>query len=161
MAKRPQVYFKEVKQMDEDIWRRLICYCDDEYISRIKAYSLNWQEASITFQFYDGTYEIFYYMEETWFKIGKLPMSKEKMNEYFGHKLQKYMYMHAMTQHRLAIASGVSQKQISEYINGVRIPNFYTISRFANILHVSTDVFRFRFENPVKFEPPKNGTTIA
>lgn len=147
--------------MDEDIWRRLICYCDDEYISRIKAYSLNSQEASITFQFYDSTYEIFYYMEETWFKIGKLPMSKEKMNEYFGHKLRKYMYMHAMTQHRLAIASGVSQKQISEYINGVRIPNFYTISRFANILHVSTDVFRFRFENPVKFEPPKNGTTIA
>lgn len=116
--------------MDEDIWRRLICYCDDEYISRIKAYSLNWQEASITFQFYDGTYEIFYYMEETWFKIGKLPMSKEKMNEYFGHKLQKYMYMHAMTQHRLAIASGISQHQISEYI---RAYAFLTSIQFLDL----------------------------
>lgn len=43
----------------------------------------------------------------------KLPMSKEKMNEYFGDKLQKYMHMNAMTKHQLAITSRILQHQIS------------------------------------------------
>lgn len=80
--------------------------------------------------------------------IRRLPMDSDNLTEYecrkeFSDRLYKMMARRGITQSTLSEMTGLTQAQISKYINCKSTPNFYTVDRIAKALGCSADYFRY------------------
>lgn len=57
-----------------------------------------------------------------------------KWRKDFGSNLQRLLHIKKITQTEFATKLGVTDATLSNYINGVHIPNGYKIRQMANIL---------------------------
>lgn len=64
-------------------------------------------------------------------------MTEEEFNIEFGLRLKSLMLNRRITQNQLAHMLGISQGLVSQYINGRRKADFYTIREIAKILRCS------------------------
>ncbi len=107
-----------------------------------------WFESSeydITVRLEDGSIFLYDDMEGS---IRKLPsdsgcLTKEECDREFGERLMRMMRRKFVTQSELSERTGLSQAQISNYINGRTTPSFYIADKIAKALGCSTDYFRY------------------
>ena len=62
----------------------------------------------------------------------------------FGFRLKKMLYRKGMTMTELSAKTGITQPQISNYINGRNSPSFYKVEKIADVLGCSLDDLRYR-----------------
>lgn len=70
-------------------------------------------------------------------------LTKEDFCQEFGYRLRKILYRTGLTQIELSEKIGIDQAQISRYINGKSIPDFYIINKIAKALGCPIDDFRY------------------
>lgn len=61
----------------------------------------------------------------------------------FSIRLKTVMYHQEMTQKKLAAITGIPQSDISRYVSGLSLPNFYYADKIAKALDCSLDNFRY------------------
>lgn len=93
----------------------------------------------------DGRAYIFDEQDET---LRQLPsdsrqMTKDEFKIEFGYRLRKILAQKGLTQTELGDRIDAVQSDISEYVRGTRIPNFYTVDRIAKALDISVDELRY------------------
>lgn len=76
-------------------------------------------------------------------------MDNQDWVEEFSNNLRAVMREEKITQRQLANKSGMSQADISRYINGKQIPSCRAIINLAYALHCSTDDL-IDFGEPIK-----------
>ena len=67
---------------------------------------------------------------------------EELYKKEFSSNLQRVLNDKNVSQRKLSEDTGISEVSISRYLNGKRIPSFYTIEKIALALKCSTDEFR-------------------
>lgn len=102
-------------------------------------------EYDITVRLEDGSIFLYDDMEGS---IRKLPsdsasLTKEECDREFGERLMKMMRRKSITQAELSERTGLSQAQVSNYINGRTTPSFYIADKIAKALGCSTEYFRY------------------
>ena len=70
-------------------------------------------------------------------------MTDEEFKQESSTRLKRSMYRKGVTQLDLAERTGISQPQISSYVNGKVFPSFYYIDKIAKALKCSADDFRY------------------
>ncbi len=95
----------------------------------------------------DGTRMSYYDPEQT---IRKLPgdgsdMTYEEFAMEFGIRLARMMKIKCVSQLELSNATWVTQSSISNYINGKKLPELYTIYKIAKYLDCEVDDFIYRY----------------
>lgn len=70
-------------------------------------------------------------------------MTKTEFSNEFGFRLRKKLERVGITQSELCDIVGISQPQLSEYINGKKVPSFYIIDKIAKALNCSVEEFRY------------------
>lgn len=106
---------------------------------------LGFTEFDITMRLDDG--EVFLY-DDAERSIRRLPsdsgsLTKEQCNREFGERLMKMMGRKCVTQTELSERTGLTQSQISNYINGRNSPSFYIVDKIAKALNCSVEYFRY------------------
>lgn len=99
----------------------------------------------ITIRLQDGTTFLYDDIEGS---IRRLPsdsgsMTKKECNREFGDRLYRMMNRKGITQLELSERTGLTQAQISNYINGKSTPSFYVVDRIAKALKCSIEYFRY------------------
>ena len=64
-------------------------------------------------------------------------MDDERFKKIFSKRLQYYMWLRDISQAELAKKSGVSQTCVSRYVNGLRAPSGYCMTKLAAALGCS------------------------
>lgn len=106
---------------------------------------LGTSEFDITMRLDDG--EVFLY-DDVEGSIRRLPsdsgsLTKAECNREFGERLMKMMRRKCVTQTELSEQTGLTQSQISNYINGINSPSFYVVDKIAKALNCSVEYFRY------------------
>jgi transcriptional regulator with XRE-family HTH domain len=57
----------------------------------------------------------------------------------FGKYLRRMLQRRGMTQAQFADAMGITDEEVSRYVNDVRMPNVATLVRMADVLDVSLE----------------------
>ena len=96
----------------------------------------------------DDGHVISYYDTEQ--GIRRLPsddsrLTEEECREEFGIRLYRLMYNKGITQPELSEMTGITQSNISNYINGRKTPSFYTVDKIARALDCSIEELRYKY----------------
>ena len=96
----------------------------------------------------DDGHVISYYDTEQ--GIRRLPsddsrLTEEECREEFGIRLYRLMYNKGVTQPELSEMTGITQSNISNYINGRKTPSFYTVDKIARALNCSIEELRYKY----------------
>lgn len=102
-------------------------------------------EFDITMRLEDGDIFLYDDMEGS---IRKLPsdsgsLTRDECNREFGERLLRIMRRKCITQSELSEMTGLTQSQISNYINGRNAPSFYVVDKIAKALNCSIEYFRY------------------
>ena len=95
----------------------------------------------------DGHVISYYDMEQG---IRRLPsddsrLTEEECREEFGIRLYRLMCDKGVTQPELSEMTGITQSNISNYINGRKTPSFYTVDKIARALDCSIEELRYKY----------------
>ena len=96
----------------------------------------------------DDGHVISYYDTEQ--GIRRLPsddsrLTEEECREEFGIRLYRLMCDKGVTQPELSEMTGITQSNISNYINGRKTPSFYTVDKIARALDCSIEELRYKY----------------
>lgn len=96
----------------------------------------------------DDGHVISYYDTEQ--GIRRLPsddsrLTEEECREEFGIRLYRIMCDKGVTQPELSDMTGITQSNISNYINGRKTPSFYTVDKIARALDCSIEELRYKY----------------
>ena len=93
----------------------------------------------------DGTSAVYDYVDKELRFLPSNPnnMTKMEFSKEFGFRLRKKLKRVGITQSELCDIVGISQPQLSEYINGKKVPSFYIIDKIAKALNCSVEEFRY------------------
>lgn len=94
----------------------------------------------------DGTSVVYDDMLHT---IRNLPLNSSDMTEQecrleFGYRLRMILLHRGMSQNELCQKTGLTNPQLSNYINGKTTPTFYIVDKIAKALGCSIDEFAYR-----------------
>lgn len=70
-------------------------------------------------------------------------MTRKEFQIEFGYRLRKLLALKGLTQAELGERINVVPSDISDYVRGARVPNFYTVDKIAKALDISTDELRY------------------
>lgn len=70
-------------------------------------------------------------------------LDKTEFSREFGRRLRKIMERRFMTQSEFADRLGLTQAQVSRYVRGRNIPDFYILDRMASVLDCSIDDLKY------------------
>lgn len=87
---------------------------------------------------YDNLYHSIRRIPEDPYKLTKHECSKE-----FGLRLERILEQKHITQFELSERTGIQPSLISNYINGIKMPNFYNADKIAKALNCSLDEFSY------------------
>ena len=95
----------------------------------------------------DGNVMSYYDTEQG---IRRLPsddsrLTEEECREEFGIRLYRIMCDKGVTQPELSEMTGITQSNISNYINGRKTPSFYTVDKIARALDCSIEELRYKY----------------
>lgn len=76
--------------------------------------------------------------------LDEAKMTKDECKHEFAYRLRNLLIYKYMTQSDLAQITQIPQSQISNYITGKSLPDFYNLDKIAKALDVSIDAFRYR-----------------
>lgn len=95
----------------------------------------------------DGTRLAFDHCEETLRYLPKdeSSMTEEEYRKEFGIRLSRRMRRKGMMQSELSELTGITQANISNYINGRTAPGLYTLDKIARALDCSLEDLRYKF----------------
>lgn len=115
------------------------------FIAEKVAECLGTSEFDITMRLEDG--DIFLY-DDMDGSIRRLPsdsgsLTKDECNREFGERLLRILRRKCVTQSELSEKTGLTQAQISNYINGRNAPSFYVVDKIAKALNCSIEYFRY------------------
>lgn len=68
-------------------------------------------------------------------------LTDDQWNECFGYRLREAMWNKHMHRYELAVAAGISEVNLSRYINGLHTPKMNTVVRLANALDCTLEEF--------------------
>lgn len=120
---------------------------EDEYPSLARQVVNIWPESSWSFIVELGNGSRYRY-DGVYHNARLIPSDSDNLSEdecrnEFGIRLRSIMRRKGYTQQLLAKETGLSQKQVSEYMTGKRTPSFYAVDRIAKALRCSVDEFRY------------------
>ena len=72
-------------------------------------------------------------------------MTEEEYRKEFGIRLSRRMRRKGMMQSELSELTGITQANISNYINGRTAPGLYTLDKIARALDCSLEDLRYKF----------------
>lgn len=72
-------------------------------------------------------------------------LTEEECREEFGIRLYRLMCDKGVTQPELSEMTGITQSNISNYINGRKTPSFYTVDKIARALDCSIEELRYKY----------------
>ena len=72
-------------------------------------------------------------------------LTEEECREEFGIRLYRIMCDKGVTQPELSDMTGITQSNISNYINGRKTPSFYTVDKIARALDCSIEELRYKY----------------
>lgn len=83
--------------------------------------------------------------------IRNLPQNSNAMTEQecrveFGCRLRKILLHRGMSQSDLCMRAGITNAQLSNYINGKTTPTFYVVDKIAKALDCSIDDFTYHYD---------------
>lgn len=93
-------------------------------------------------KFKDGRIFSYYALEQNLRELPKEDSDEEIVRQEFGIRLRRKMYLKEMLQVDLSEATGIPQSQLSNYIQGKRLPTFASLIKIAKALDCPLDYFQ-------------------
>ena len=69
-------------------------------------------------------------------------MTEQERKDRFGVNLMRLIAEHGCTLRDFAEETGISETALNNYINGRRMPSFFVLEHFADVLDCGLDEFR-------------------
>lgn len=136
--------FNDIK--NDSIYLEFGMYFPDIEKYVVEAYRTN-NPFELIVKLNDGESFSYYSLHKTLRRLPKKEYLREepRLRREFGLRLRQIMEVKNVSQVMLSNLTGLTQPNISQYINGTKTPSFFTVDKIARALNCSTDDFRCIF----------------
>lgn len=113
------------------------------YVDKVDEYLLDEIRGELIIRLKDGTLMSYYPPEKD---LRDIPVpgecDEETIREEFGIRLYRRMMRFGILQSDLSKTTGIPQSQLSNYVNGKRMPSFSNLIKIAEALNCDLDYFQ-------------------